>query len=80
MLFNWKCKVDIVFIGYGVLVDLFWWIEGEEICEYLGFFVLVIKVIEIVEFFEYMLFIDVGLLWENMYFLYKYLKEFLVLK
>lgn len=75
--FNWKRKVDIDSIGYGVPVDSSWRIEGEETREYLGFSVPVIKIIETVEFSEYTPFIDVGLSWENTYFLHKYSKELL---
>lgn len=78
--FNWKRKVDIASIGYGVPVDSSWRIEGEETREYLGFSVPVIKVIETVEFSEYTPFIDVGLSWENTYFLHKYSKELLASK
>ena len=78
--FNWKRKVDIASIGYGVQVDSSWRIEGEETREYLGFSVPVIKVIETVEFSEYTPFIDVGLSWENTYFLHKYSKELLASK
>jgi len=77
--FNWKRKVDIDSIGYGVPVDSSWRIEGEETREYLGFSVPVIKV-ETVEFSEYTPFIDVGLSWENTYFLHKYSKELLASK
>ena len=78
--FNWKRKVDIDSIGYGVPVDSSWRIEGEETREYLGFSVPVIKVIETVDFSEYTPFIDVGLSWENTYFLHKYSKELLASK
>ncbi|WP_370245599.1 YjbF family lipoprotein [Alteromonas abrolhosensis] len=78
--FNWKRKVDIDSIGYGVPVDSSWRIEGEETREYLGFSVPVIKIIETVEFSEYTPFIDVGLSWENTYFLHKYSKELLASK
>jgi len=78
--FNWKRKVDIASIGYGVPVDSSWRIEGEETREYLGFSVPVIKVIENVEFSEYKPFIDVGLSRENTYFLHKYSKELLASK
>ena len=78
--FNWKRKVDIASIGYGVPVDSSWRIEGEDPREYLGFSVPVIKVIETVEFSEYTPFIDVGLSWENTYFLHKYSKELLASK
>ena len=78
--FNWKRKVDIDSIGYGVPVDSSWRIEGEETREYLGFSVPVIKIIETVEFSEYTPFIDVGLSWENSYFLHKYSKELLASK
>ncbi|CAI4154312.1 YjbF family lipoprotein [Alteromonas macleodii] len=78
--FNWKRKVDIASIGCGVPVDSSWRIEGEETREYLGFSVPVIKVIETVEFSEYTPFIDVGLSWENTYFLHKYSKELLASK
>ena len=78
--FNWKRKVDIASIGYSVAVDSSWRIEGEETREYLGFSVPVIKVIETVEFSEYTPFIDVGLSWENTYFLHKYSKELLASK
>ena len=78
--FNWKRKVDIASIGYGVPVDSSWRIEGEETREYLGFSVPVIKVIETVEFSEYTPFIDVGLSWENTYFLHKHSKELLASK
>lgn len=78
--FNWKRKVDIASIGYGVPVDSSWRIEREETREYLGFSVPVIKVIETVEFSEYTPFIDVGLSWENTYFLHKYSKELLASK
>ena len=61
-------------------VDSSWRIEGEETREYLGFSVPVIKVIETVEFSEYTPFIDVGLSWENTYFLHKYSKELLASK
>ena len=77
---NWKRKVDIASIGYGVPVDSSWRIEGEETREYLGFSVPVIKVIETVEFSEYTPFIYVGLSWENTYFLHKYSKELLASK
>ena len=78
--FNWKRKVDIDSIGYGVPVDQSWRIEGEETREYLGFSVPVIKVIDTVELSEYTPFIDVGLSWENTYFLHKYSKELLASK
>lgn len=78
--FNWKRKVDIASIGYGVPVDSSWRIEGEETREYLGFSVPVIKIIETVEFPEYTPFIAVGLSWENTYFLHKYSKELLASK
>ena len=78
--FNWKRKVDIATIGYGIPVDSSWRIEGEETREYLGYSVPVIKVVERVSFSEYTPFIDVGLSWENTYFLHKYSKELLASK
>lgn len=75
--FSWDRKVDIAAIGYGIAIDSSWRIEGEEIREYLGFSVPVIKVVEHVSFSEYTPFIDVGLSWENTYFLHQYSKELL---
>jgi len=75
--FSWDRKVDIAAIGYGIPIDSSWRIEGEETREYLGFSVPVIKVVEHVSFSEYTPFIDVGLSWENTYFLHKYSKELL---
>ena len=53
---------------------------GEETHNYLGFSVPLIKVIETVDFSEYTPFIDVGLSWENTYFLHKHTKELLASK
>ena len=78
--FSWKRKVDIASIGYGVPVDSSWRIVGEETHNYLGFSVPLIKVIETVDFSEYTPFIDVGLSWENTYFLHKNTKELLASK
>ena len=78
--FSWKRKVDIASIGYGVQVNSSWRIVGEETHEYLGFSVPLIKVIETVDFSEYTPFIDVGLSWENTYFLHKNTKELLASK
>ena len=78
--FSWKRKVDIASIGYGVPVDSSWRIVGEETHNYLGFSVPVIKVTETVDFSEYTPFIDVGLSWENTYFLHKHTKELLASK
>ncbi|WP_334020838.1 YjbF family lipoprotein [Alteromonas sp. S015] len=78
--FNWKRKVDVASIGYGVPVDSSWRIVGEETHDYLGFSVPVIKVVETVDFSEYTPFIDVGLSWENTYFLHKHTKELLASK
>ena len=75
--FSWDRKVDIAAIGYGIPIDSSWRIEGEETLEYLGFSVPVIKVVEHVSFSEYTPFIDVGLSWENTYFLHQYSKELL---
>ncbi|GFD85344.1 YjbF family lipoprotein [Alteromonas sp. KUL150] len=75
--FSWDRKVDIAAIGYGIPIDSSWRIEGEETREYLGFSVPVIKVVEHVSFSEYTPFIDVGLSWENTYFLHQYSKELL---
>ena len=78
--FSWKRKVDVASIGYGVPVDSSWRIVGEETHNYLGFSVPLIKVIETVDFSEYTPFIDVGLSWENTYFLHKHTKELLASK
>lgn len=78
--FSWKRKVDIDAIGYGVPVDSSWRIVGEETHEYLGFTVPLIKVVETVDFSEYTPFIDVGLSWENTYFLHKHTKELMATK
>lgn len=78
--FSWKRKVDVASIGYGVPVDSSWRIVGEETHEYLGFSVPLIKVVETVDFSEYTPFIDVGLSWENTYFLHKNTKELLASK
>ncbi len=78
--FKWDRKVDIANIGYGMPVDSSWRIEGEETREYLGFSVPVIKVVEHVSFSEYTPLIDVGLSWENTYFLHKYSKALLATK
>lgn len=78
--FNWKRKVDIASVGYGVPVDSSWRIVGEETHSYLGFSVPVIKVIETVDVSEYTPFIDTGLSWENSYFLHKNTKELLASK
>ncbi|MCZ8529824.1 YjbF family lipoprotein [Alteromonas sp. PRIM-21] len=78
--FSWKRKVDIDAIGYGVPVDSSWRIVGEENHEYLGFSVPLIKVVETVDFSEYTPFIDVGLSWENTYFLHKHTKELMATK
>lgn len=78
--FSWKRKVDIASIGYGVPVDSSWRIVGEETHNYLGFSVPVIKVTETVDFSEYTPFIDMGLSWENTYFLHKHTKELLASK
>ena len=78
--FNWKRKVDIASIGYGVPVDSSWSVVGEETHHYLGFSVPVIKVIETVDVSEYTPFIDIGLSWENTYFLHKNTKELLASK
>ena len=78
--FSWKRKVDVASIGYGVPVESSWRIVGEETREYLGFSVPLIKVVETVDFSEYTPFIDVGLSWENTYFLHKHTKEMLASK
>ena len=78
--YGWKRKIDIAAIGYGVPVNSSWQIVGEETREYLGFSVPVIKIVEKVEFSDYTPFIDIGLSWENTYFLHKHTKELLASK
>lgn len=44
--YEWDCKVDIEGIGFGLLVFFIWCIEGEEMKDYLGFFICVLKFFE----------------------------------
>ncbi len=78
--YRWVSGDKVIFtMHHGIIVKTEG-LEGEETREYLGFSVPVIKVIETVDFSEYTPFIDVGLSWENTYFLHKYSKELLASK
>jgi hypothetical protein len=69
--YSWKRKIDLHGVGYGLPVDSKWRIEGEEMREYLGHSLPMLKVVEAVSFPEYTPFIDTGLEWENVYYLHK---------
>jgi hypothetical protein len=75
--YSWKRKIDVDGIGYGLSVDSSWRIEGEESREYLGHSLPMLKVVETVTFPEYTPFIDMGLEWENVYYLHKSTKALL---
>jgi len=75
--FNWKRKVDLSEVGFGLAVNSAWRVEGETSRTYFDYPVPLIKIVETVSFPEYTPFIDVGLSWENTYFLHKSTKELL---
>ena len=73
--YNWKRKIDVSDIGFGVAVNSAWQIEGEVTRNYLEYSVPLIKVVETVSFPDYTPFSDTGLSWENVYYLHKTTKE-----
>ncbi|MCB4435519.1 YjbF family lipoprotein [Alteromonas sp. McT4-15] len=75
--YSWQRKVDVSGVGYGLPVNSSWRIEGEVTREYLGFFIPLLKIVETVSFPEYTPFIDIGLEWENTYYLHKSTKQLL---
>lgn len=73
--FSWTRNVDLADIGYGLTVRSSWRIEGEETREFLGYTLPLIKIVELVSFPEYTPFIDIGLQWENTYYLHQSSKQ-----
>jgi len=73
--FDWKRKIDISGVGFGLAITSMWKIDGEVSHTYFDRPIPLIKVVETVSFPEYTPFIDVGLSWENTYFLHKSTKK-----
>ncbi|WP_421133071.1 YjbF family lipoprotein [Alteromonas sp. A079] len=75
--FQWGRKVDVENVGYGLGVKSTWRITGEETREYMGYAIPMLAVKEQVTFPSTTPYIEIGLSWENTYYLHASTKQLL---